>query len=268
MLKKLIKHEFIATYRIFVPIYIGLLIVTAVAFGFSLIHEQLDETVFTVLLGFGVITLFLVMMFVILSPYIFLAVRFYKTTATREAYLTFTLPAKTNSILLAKFLVSSFWVFVTVVLWYLSLMIMVYGFADENMFKALWDEVITQENFVTLLLYVVTLISGLAASVLTIFAAISLSQLVRDHRILASIAFYFVIYTIQQIISFVALIPYMIGTTALSVESESAMDSYTSMNASSELLGMYVLVIAICSGISLVCYFISKYMLSKKLNLL
>lgn len=54
---------------------------------------------------------------------------------------------------------------------------------------------------------ILSFIMGYINSILAIYASISLGQFVRDHRVIASIAFYAAIYTAQQIVSLVVLIP-------------------------------------------------------------
>ncbi len=268
MLKKVIKHEMIATWRIFLPIYIGLVILTAISCGFSFIANRVDTDVVTAILGMGTVLLILALMFVLLSPYIVLAVRFYKTTATREAYLTFTLPTNVNTLLFAKFLVGFIWLTITFILWYLSFGLIVCGFTGEEFVAAFIKEVFASQDVSMILLQLATLVIGLASSVLMIFASISLSQLVRDHRVLASIAFYFGLYTVQQIISTIILIPVMIGEVGTSLMEESVSVASIEPSIDTTLMGTYILALVVSAIFGVACYFISKYLLSKKLNLL
>ena len=103
MLKKLIKHEFKATYRFYVPVYIALAALVALACIFLPVidHFDVNELFLSITLPLGAIVGFLAIVFTVLSPYIFICLRFYRSTATRDGYLTFTLPASTNQILLS-----------------------------------------------------------------------------------------------------------------------------------------------------------------------
>ncbi len=268
MLKKVIKHEMIATWRIFLPIYIGLVILTAISCGFAFIANRVDTEVATAILGMGTVLLILTLMFVLLSPYIVLAVRFYKSTATREAYLTFTLPANTNTILFAKFLVGFLWLTITFILWYLSFGLIVCGFTEEEFVATFIKDIFASQGVPMILLQLGTIVIGLASSVLMVFASISLSQLVRDHRVLASIAFYFGLYTVQQIISTIILIPVMIGEIGSSIVEEPVSIAAIEPSVDSALMGTYLIALLVSALFGVACYFISKYLLSKKLNLL
>lgn len=91
-----------------------------------------------------------------------------------------------------------------------------------------------------------------------IYAAISLGQFVRDHRVIASISFYAAIYTVQQIVSLVVLIPVMISTNLFS---EAASLNYSDT-------GMLTIISLIISVVfSVIFYVISERILDRKLNL-
>lgn len=261
MLTKLMKHEFKATYRTFLPIYIGLAAITALACAGAKIMQNFENPILEIALGFGIIVFALSYIFVFLSPFIFLSLRFYRTTATREAYLTFTVPAETRTILFAKFAVAFLWTILTAVLWLVSFLIFLHfvtGQVDIGYFLS------ESEGLGWQILSVAT---DFANNIMMIFTAVCLSQLVRDHRVIASIAFSAAIYTVQQIISVIALLPFMLR----SIDIISTMESGEAA-VQSELMGdqlpIYLLSIGISLGMSVAMFFLSNYMCKKKLNLL
>jgi len=258
MLKKLIKHEFKATYRFYLPIYIGLAVLVALACGFLNIVEIFDvnELFLSITLPLGAVVGLLAIIFALISPYIFICLRFYRSTATREGYLTFTLPASTNQILFSKFLVSFFWAVLTVGVTTLAIFVLLaVGFDPDMTFTAIHQLFHSSEfNFTTILSFLV----GYANAILSIYTAISLGQFVRDHRVIASIAFYAATYTVQQIVSLVVLIPVMIGSGVLS--------SGETLNYS-DLGIMSVVSIILSLVFCVIFYFISERILDRKLNL-
>lgn len=266
MLGKLIKHEFKSTYRIFVPIYIGLALLISAACLFIQLLKHYNSAPLTIISGFGIILLVFGIIFVFISPYIFLSMRFYKTTATREAYLTFTVPAKTHEILLGKFIVSYAWTIITIILAYFSVTILCTagGASVKDMFHFIFNggnELMAIQIFSFLISF--------ALSILQIFTAISLGQLVRDHRIIASLAFYAALYTVQQIISIVAILPFMI--TEISKDISTGMDTFsTSLGTQTGGLPIHIYLLSIILSVvfSVVFFFLSNYILKKKLNLL
>lgn len=258
MLKKLIKHEFKATYRFYLPIYIGLAVLVALACGFLNIVEIFDvnELFLSITLPLGAVVGLLAIIFALISPYIFICLRFYRSTSTREGYLTFTLPASTNQILFSKFLVSFFWAVLTVGVTTLAIFVLLaVGFNPDMTFTAIHQLFHSSEfNFTTILSFAV----GYANSILSIYTAISLGQFVRDHRVIASIAFYAATYTVQQIVSLVVLIPAMIGSGIFS-EGDTLNYSDTGM--------LTIISLIISLVFSVIFYVISERILDRKLNL-
>lgn len=258
MLKKLIKHEFKATYRFYVPVYIALAALVALACIFLTVidHFDVNEIFLSITLPLGAIVGFLAIIFTVLSPYIFICLRFYRSTATREGYLTFTLPASTNQILFSKFLVSFLWAVITTTVTLLALFVLcAVGFDSEITFTAI-RQFLRSETFDFMTIF--SFFAGYINSILAIYAAISLGQFVRDHRIIASIAFYAAIYTVQQIVSLVVLIPVMIGTGIFSAGD-------TLNYSDTEMLTIISLIISVV--FSVIFYVISERILDRKLNL-
>lgn len=266
MLGKIMKHEFKSTYRIFVPIYIGLALLISAGCLFIQLLKHYDSTPLTIISGFGIILLVFGIIFVFISPYIFLSMRFYKTTATREAYLTFTIPAETHQILLGKFIVSFAWTLVTLILTYFSIAILVA--AGGANIKDMFDFIFNGDTKL-MLIQILSFTISFALSILQIFTAISLGQLVRDHRIIASLAFYAALYTAQQIISIVAILPFMM--TEMSKDMSAGMETFN-MSLDTQTGGLpihiYLLSIILSVVLSVVFFFLSNYILKKKLNLL
>lgn len=269
MLKNLIKHEFKATYRTFIPIYIGLVILTGAACLFMELLENFDQAILTIGSGFGMIIVLFGLIFVFISPYIFLSMRFYRTTATREAYLTFTVPADTKIILLAKFIVAYIWTILTTILGYLGVSILL---SEGNISKIadMIKLIFEGDSPAFVFLQLLTFLVGFATTLLHIFASVSLGQLVRDHRIIASLAFYAALYTVQQIISVIVLIPFMISTTK-----DIDMDGFSASfhvginnNATQAPISVLIISLIVSTVFGVAFYFLSNHLLKKKLNLL
>ena len=266
MLGKLIKHEFKATWRQFIPVYIGLAVLTGAACIFFAISEHLNSSLTAIGAGFGMLIGIFGMIFVFISPYVFLSLRFYKTTATREAYLTFTVPAETRTILSAKFIVSYIWTVITMVLAWLALSIVIRNGVGEDFIETLFSLFDANSWFVNLL-QVLSLALGFVNTLFAIFTAICLGQLVRDHRVIASIAFYAAIYTVQQIVNVIATLPYLLSELEVTESSVEYSTSVASSASSSDIPAL-VISIAISAVFIVAEYLLSNYLLKKKLNLL
>lgn len=269
MLNKIIKHEFKATYRTFLAINIAYAVACILLCALIPVLENFRSPLLTIVFGFGMLVILLGLIFVVMSPFIFLSIRFYKTTATREAYLTFTVPAKTSTILLGKFITSLTLTVITLLVW-------VTGFLAVNVVALeLPLEVLSldADMIFPLFTYFVSIMNGLS----TIFAAISLSQLVRDHRVLASFGFYMALYTVQQIVSVIAMLPYFITmynnindipdriAADMGVNYSFAPFTLSGTNAG---VGIYILAVVLSLVFCAANYAIAHHMLNKKLNLL
>ena len=266
MLSKIIKHESKATYRTFLAINIAYALGCVLVCVILPILEKIHGPLLTAVFGLGMLAMILGLIFVAMSPFIFLSIRFYKTTATREAYLTFTVPAKTNTILLGKLIVSLALTVITLLVWvigFIAIGIVMLEFSFEGFS-------LNADVMFALFSYFISVMSGL----LTIFAAISLSQLVRDHRVLASFGFYMALYTVQQIVSVIVLIPYFVKIYNENMSDEVGMRM--GANYSFALFGtsespdnyMYIISIVLSLVFCAVNYAIAHHMLNKKLNLL
>lgn len=272
MLKNIIKHEFKATYRTFLPINITYAIVCGILYLLIPVLKKFEGPLIEIGFGFGMLVIILGIVFVVISPFLFLSMRFYKTTATREAYLTFTVPAKTSTILLGKFITALAWTVGTLVIWLLGIMAL--GTAVSGLpfdFSELFFDKDT-------LLYLFSTFVSIINSLLMIFAAISLSQLVRDHRILASFGFYAALYTVQQIVSVLAMLPYFLkiyhtinnmpNHVGAGLGASHSLSPFAASSNAAVGTGLFVLTIGLSLVFCVVNCLITHYMLNKKLNLL
>lgn len=124
MLRKLLKHEFRATARIMVPVYLVLL-VTALGANFS--TRGILETPYAVLniLGSLLVMAFVVaIMAVCVVSFLLMIQRFYKNLLRDEGYLMLTLPASIHQQVWSKLIVSSVWFIITGVVVMLSFVMM------------------------------------------------------------------------------------------------------------------------------------------------
>ena len=124
-----------------------------------------------------------------------------------------------------------------------------------------------EEDTSLMITQVISLLLSCALSILQIFTAISLGQLVRDHRIIASLAFYTALYTVQQIVSIVVLLPFMLSGIRKDLSAE--IDTFsTGLQSSTPTMSVLFLSIILSVVFSIAFFFLSKFILKKKLNLL
>ena len=97
MLRKLIRYEFLATGRIFLPLYGAFVLISLIMRGAMQIQNiwRIEENSFMNLLMVIPMLLYVGMFVATVVGTILIAIsRFYKNLLSEEGYLTFTLPAK------------------------------------------------------------------------------------------------------------------------------------------------------------------------------
>lgn len=263
MLGKMIKHEFIATGRNFLPMYLFMIILTPV---FSLImrlgHENKGNlAIINILAGLSIFGFIAMMIGIFVASYILIVLRFYRTTATSEAYLTFTLPVSTHHIILSKLLAAVVWQAATGVLVILCVLCM-------TILTGMWtpaDALEQIRQFIYLLfegmpssywvLFPIMLAVGAVSGTLQYFCSIILGQLFRDHRVIGSIGVYLALSTVTQIIASVAIFPIMFF----------AVDANGNMSEYYESL-IFIISILFSLILGVVYYFATSYVMKRHLN--
>ena len=125
MLKKLIKNEFKETWKMFVPfigVYLALSTPTVV-FSNMLTKEWYQNPISSLISTANLLfTLFTLMASAAMTiSFVFVVKRVHKTLLGKSGYITHTLPAKVEEILISKIVVLSFWQFIVMLSYNLGL---------------------------------------------------------------------------------------------------------------------------------------------------
>ena len=142
-------------------------------------------------------------------------VRFYKTIATSEAYLTFCLPVNSHHVVLSKLIVAIVWQLATIIIAVGSVysMLIITGTIEPGEVYNFLDKMIVFAGggSGTLLGYLIKIsiiiFISMITSTLSWFLAVCLGQMSKENRALMSIVMYVGIYMASQIV-------YTIGTAA------------------------------------------------------
>lgn len=206
MLSKLLKHEFKATSRLLMPIYMVLVVLTIMD-RLVLSLDKFDGalTIIPVFITFAYI---ISLVAIVVVSFVIIILRFYKNLMTDEGYLMFTLPAKPSQLINSKLLVSIVWTVASVIAVILSLLGV---FATPDRMNMLADglrmakiELVSEfgtTNMALLTIEMILLIVlGTINSILTIYASVAVGQLFNGHKVLGSFAAYIGISTVLQII--------------------------------------------------------------------
>jgi len=203
MLAKLMKYELKATGRVFLPLYIALLVLAIInRFMVNLPTSWKIPAVISLII-YAVI---LVGMFVI--ALVMTIQRFNKNLLTVEGYLMFTLPVKPWQHIVSKLLVAMFWVVVSTAITFISGFIIAYRAKNMAMIikdintLLLWlSDRWTSSFFVYFVEFLIGVLVILAAMILLLYASIAIGHLFSRHRILASIAAFIVLNTLTEILN-------------------------------------------------------------------
>ncbi|WP_040197439.1 hypothetical protein [Candidatus Soleaferrea massiliensis] len=265
MLGKLLKYEFKATARSFLPLYAALIVMSLInKLLFSINSNFLNgaigipQSISAMLYGFLIIAVFVLTVIVMIQ-------RFYKNLLSDEGYLMFTLPVKTPSLIFSKLINATVWMLCSIAVTVVSVLILAYS---PGMFSDLAAAIVQFFRNVDLQLginvaaalveFILMVLTTILSSVLMIYASIALGQLMNKHRVLASFGAYLVLNTVMSTI-------FMIGMMILGLINPDYFMFHISGEAALHLImwGLILYNLVCCAAY----YVITHIMLKKHLNL-
>ncbi|MCL2250282.1 MAG: hypothetical protein FWC13_13580 [Oscillospiraceae bacterium] len=258
MLGKLMKYEFMAMGRVFLPMYGALIAITLVNRLLALLPAQAPMVISTVIAAIIIAAIFVVTFILIIQ-------RFRKNLLSEEGYLMMTLPVRTDSLILSKLFVATIFTFASAFVAILAIVILS-GVGVATMFQVLVDAfpyIGAQEGlaiFQALILLIFSIFSG----VLLLYTCMALSMLVNKCRGLFAFGAYVAITTIMQILAaiVISVLTFSGAGRSLSNFFDGAIDG--SFARSQIAVGIiFVVILAIGSAF----YFTTRHMLKRRLNL-
>lgn len=259
-MNKLMKYEFMATGRVFLPLFAALLLVSGVnrfSSEMGLRAPQIIGTVLSVILIVGICVVSLILTLQ----------RFRRNLLSSEGYLTMTLPVRTDSLILSKLFVASIWLILSFIAVVLAILIMALTSLDFNGLKSAIRFLI---EFVPLspmqlafgvLELIVLIVLAIFSGILLLYTCMSLSMLVDRRRGLFTFGAYVVITTILQVLA--VLIGVVLDATGiLRTFDLSRLNSYGMFQV------VILLVLAVEAAMCAAYYFTTRFMLKRRLNLL
>lgn len=277
MLGKLIKHEWRSVWKILGGVNLFLILYTfagVLSFHSSIWHST--NSIVEVLLVLASIFYFISIAAIGIIVIAYLTVRFYRNIYTDEGYLMHTLPVSQKELIFSKLLIAFIWTTITEIVIFISVVSIALtalsvkdGMKITNLWSAFFkiianNSVWFKETFgisVTtgIILSLIAGIVSIVQSILMIYAAISLGQLLQKHKILGSFLSYIGINAVFQFLQSMLMIPVMFST------------SFDADAAPSEIIASifpyYYLAIGESIILSILFFFLSEYLMKKKLNL-
>lgn len=274
MLKKLFKYDWKSFWKVPAAINAFLIIITIIGI-ISLVSPvwKIESEFISVLLITAVTFYYIAIFAGSIAVTVFIAIRYYKSIYSDEGYLTNTLPVTARQIILSKMFISIIWTFITGVIVMISVLSLVFvagiSYGDFNIFT----EIAAASNQISALLLrelginmsflivfcIIYMIINTFFSAVMIFSAIALGQMFTRHKVAGAVIWYIVEYIIVSTVSsllvnvpiFMTMPPFATGNISLAATVKTFM------------IGSLLISLVLC----IILYFITEYMLSKKLNL-
>lgn len=274
MLRKLLKHEFVATGRVMWVIYVAMLGFAVVAnLAFRLLdHPAVTFTLIRALLKLTIAAWVISLIVGGVATVVLMVKRFHKNLLTDEGYLMFTLPANVHQLVISKLIAAAVWLVATMAVIALSILI---GAADEAfdirmLFSILFNNDLTALEAISvaamILEAILMTLLGCASSCLQFYSAMSIGHGFSGHKVLWSVVFYFIQSAAMQILAAIVFAAMMIfGETATS-----ASLLLRWLDNLSPLATWHLTVLALCLIeviIGAVFYALTAVNLKKRLNL-
>jgi hypothetical protein len=265
MLSKLLKYELKATGRIFLPLFLALLIFAGITKIITpLSHEKFD---FPAMISMAIYIIIMVGMFVM--TFTMMIQRFYKNLLSDEGYLMHTLPVRPWKHIVSKLLVSMLWMIASVIIAMISILIITYqkGAISEIIkgWATVHNQVIGQLGawaYPLMFELILVVLLFLASGILIIYASIALGHLFNRHKMLASFGAFIGLNTLSQI--YFVLISSIFRAAHVAKIHLSTIGFVSSQSVIQLSIALGILFI----GLLCTAYFaITNYILSKRLNL-
>ena len=209
MLRKLMKHEFRATGRIMLPLFL-ILLVTSVGANFSTRGLlETDNKLLDVLGVLLVMAFAIAIMGVCVMSMVVMVQRFYKNLLQDEGYVMMTLPVSVHQHIWSKLIVSAVWFALTLVVVCLACLIMAFDVELVQQIAAGFRELF-QEIYRNLSTYyaingtaivaefLVLCFGGCCAMCLQFYAALAIGHSFPNHKMAWSVLWFFLIQFIMQ----------------------------------------------------------------------
>ena len=259
MLGKLIKYEFMATGRVFLPLFAALLIVSAINRLFQNLNLEVPAVI-------GVILSVILIVGILVLTLILTLQRFQKNLMSNEGYLMMTLPVRPDSLILSKLFVASVWTAASTIIVTVSIMIMAMSGISISEILAqirLFFEQIAipaPQVVVYAIELIVLIVLSLFSGILLLYACMALSMLVNKRRWLFTFGAYIVITTAMQTILAVLV---ALGASFRIYD----LLSINSMSDFGQIQIVILLVLVAEAAMCVVFYYITRHMLKNRLNL-
>lgn len=268
MVKKLMKYDIIAFGRTMLPMF-------AIVLGIAVINRfirlfESNNVGYRIAFISSVTALVIASIVCLVMTAAVAVTRFYKNLFTKEGYLSFTLPVTVNQHIVSKWLTTLIFAFIAVLTVLASVLIATSGGVATEIFKALafiGDKYFDYFKF-NGVLYIIEAVLLIALvfsyGAILCYGCISVGQLAKKNRVLASFGAFFGYYIITQILGTVFLIIFTINYDKLPIEQ---IEKFMAENVSAAVHIVFGFLIIWNLLLTAIFYTVTHYNMKKKLNL-
>lgn len=268
MVKKLLKHEFMALSRMLVPMYIiliGLSLVTRIIAIF-----ENDSVIYNIILGSSIAILVIGLFVGLVYTLVSCVIRFYKNLFTKEGYLTLTLPISTEAHILTKLFTSAVAYIASLGVIFIAFCVATSGELLVECFKAVGYilnfafESLGADFGFYIAEFIVLMLVSVFTSILLFYACMCIGQLAKRSRVLLALGVYFGYYYLTQIVVTVGIVLMTVfEDTKLFADIINWIELHPTNFVHIALLGALVFELVLGG----VYYLITRTIMKKKLNL-
>lgn len=268
MLGKLLKYEFKAMAKYFLPIYVVVLLMSPLVRIFINLDLYSRNRVLSIIPVLITVAYALAMISLVILTEVFIILRFYKSMVTEEGYLYHTLPVTPSQHIFSKLIASFTFSFISMAVFCLSILLLIaekdsIHFLLEEIHEFIdsaWVQLGIPSGKITMLFILVALImvASVVKMILFSYASLSIGQVISSHRIIGAIAAAFILNILSSIVSAVVSLPAIYRSIKAPDDAVVAMDTANTM-----------MIVGLASTLAfIVIYFIiTNFILKKKLNL-
>ena len=278
MLAKILKYEFKTTARIFGLMYAGLVVLAGVNALVLLFQQNQDSGILAAASAILLATFVLLAIGVFAATFIIIIIRFYRLLGD-EGYLWFTLPPTAGQHIVGKFIVAFIWSTASGLMVIASVLIVTLplGWTGQlHLISQGWNELVAMGFNANLLLFaslILALFSGVSG-ILMLYTAMAIGPVVTKSRFAGSVIACIIIYFVVQAVNIIPTIAMMVPVAPLITDEAlmtAGVDSlemiqiagYTNQVMLISLVAFGALYIAL----SVVFFLLTRYFITKKLNL-
>lgn len=277
MLGKLFKYEMKSTARTFLPFFAAIVVLSVVnrmmmAFFSNNPYLEIPRALLMMAYVFIIIAAFVLCLIVTIQ-------RFYKNLLGPEGYLMFTLPVSTSANILSKGFAALIWMIATVATTLVSVFILIPDYSllgkipvQIGKAQAELDQLGANMNISLFLgLMALFLVIAFIAFIMQVYTSISLGQLSNNHKLLASFGAYIGIYMVLQILMSIGLVllsgGFLDQLDQWSHTVQAAHDMQFPQFFGQFMYSIFGLAMGVDIILSVAFFFVTRWLLGKKLNL-